>query len=1541
MRKVFTMVSSFFILFHLLGMSSLPQHASAEVLEEVTESWSSLQAGFGTASHIPIFHADGGIVVDGQLNDWVDNSDIHLPANNEQVQLQGWAGDEDLSLHAMISYDEDYFYLAATVTDNIHHAIADDYMWMGDSLQLAFGNNGVYGPEYGFSLVNGESQIWRWVVGEAVLDKNSITLHSSRSGNETVYEAAIPWGAIFSEYPDNKPFQFSLLVNDNDGEGRRGWIEWNESIGRVKDANKMSTLYPVPLHDEWSFWLNTKHETQPGENVPYILTIVNFSPYSKTLTLNSNFFDLDQQIELSPGEAVHLSSSYFLSQSGEYSADIELMETLTDIKRTLHVPIVSIVSGNDLVDRFDLLESQLPILTGLLQQAEAQGISTDYERVDYTILLDFINYGRQDASNNRLQRANYVLSELEKMYNQTINNLESYLSGTKEALTVPRYVTGPLELNGYNFIGDSIERHSGHTENNRPIFLNGYGHFDQVRSDIPKFQDVGANIVQVEIGPSRMLLQKDGNIPKFKVGKSGNVSGEAYIDETMSKSGNKSLKMVNQSPKASNVFVRVWQNLSLKANTTYTFKAWVKAEGLEGQNAWFPGGPNWSLRTKFPAGTYDWTELTASYTTGPANINTDMSFVLENIGTIWIDDIAVTEEGSIINIVENSGFEDFPNGFQVPQTDYFITTDRLEKDVLSTLQQGEEHNIAVNLLVSPHYFPNWILQKYPEVRNDGNKGFLKFNINHPKAKEVIEVYLRSLIPLVKDYPSLHSITLSNEPVYHANLNPAHLPDWHQYLAELYNNIDELNQIYLTNYTSFEEIAMPSTLGANPLSYDYMIFNSNLLIEWHQWMADIVHEIAPDLPVHVKIMTDLGPGLERGTDIEKFSKLSQINGNDTYNLIGNRPNSFRHEALIYDLQRSFNQAPVFNSEHHFIQDGDTSYNADQAIHAKGLFWQGAIHGRSASTAWVWERTYDTSSVFEGSLLHRPDVVAAIGKTNHDLNRLAYEVKALQDIPAQTAILYSLPSGLYNNSYFNTMYRSYEALSYAGQSIRFVSEDQIVSGGLSDYSLLVIPAATHVPEAVLTEIRHFVEQGGQSIMLGNHSLSFNEHNQPLSAADRIIVADHSITLDASGSAEKIRQGLVPLLEQNDQLAVQLKDLATDELSYGIEWRSVDYNGHLLINAINYSGQPKTVYLEVDGITVQALVNEKISGSKLNGSSITLEPWKPYLLELSDSDHSEIPEIPVKPIIPTTPDEEDSDKDELITRITDSEIVALLLSKNSDAATTPAAQAMTSFRAASDLFRVTLTANGVKSLEAELPYTGERLDERLLGIYKFNEVTNLWTYIGGNLLSDKQAMQIKLTEDGIYAVMEYDRSFRDVPVSHWAYPTVKELAALHIIKGVSDTNFNPNHTVTRAEFASLLVRALKLSTDGFPALPPFRDVAEDNWYAKDIAAVHAAGIATGVADGIFAPMQTITREQMAVMLFRVLLTTTWLDNKNTNDQAAAFSDLEQVSNWALKAVQTVAQHKLIYGRGGNYFAPKATATRAEAAAVIHRLLLFTSTK
>ena len=83
----------------------------------------------------------------------------------------------------------------------------------------------------------------------------------------------------------------------------------------------------------------------------------------------------------------------------------------------------------------------------------------------------------------------------------------------------------------------------------------------------------------------------------------------------------------------------------------------------------------------------------------------------------------------------------------------------------------------------------------------------------------------------------------------------YLDDWHNFLKEIYgNDIGMLNSAYGSSYGSFEEI--PLSYTNDVMEYDYKMFNDKVFSEWHRWMAGIVHELAPDVPLHSKIMNYL-------------------------------------------------------------------------------------------------------------------------------------------------------------------------------------------------------------------------------------------------------------------------------------------------------------------------------------------------------------------------------------------------------------------------------------------------------------------------------------------------------------------------------------------------------------------------------------------------------------------------------------------------------------------------------------------------------------
>lgn len=162
------------------------------------------------------------------------------------------------------------------------------------------------------------------------------------------------------------------------------------------------------------------------------------------------------------------------------------------------------------------------------------------------------------------------------------------------------------------------------------------------------------------------------------------------------------------------------------------------------------------------------------------------------------------------------------------------------------------------------------------------------------------------------------------------------------------------------------------------------------------------------------------------------------------------------------------------------------------------------------------------------------------------------------------------------------------------------------------------------------------------------------------------------------------------------------------------------------------------------------------------------------------------------------------------------------------------------------------------------------------------------------------------------------------HWAEPYIVQMVAAQVISGYPDNTFRPDNTISRAEFTTLLVRAFQFDLKNGQVF----DDTREHWAKDYIAAAYSHGWVNGLSDKIFAPDLPITREQMAFMIVKAV------DLKPLSD-TKAFSDADQISDWAKEFVNTAAGHAVISGYPDNTFRPQGNATRAEAVTVIVKRL------
>ncbi|RXZ81032.1 hypothetical protein EBB07_16505 [Paenibacillaceae bacterium] len=193
------------------------------------------------------------ITIDGSLADW--KLEHPFPLNRQsQLLMQDYNGPDDLSGLGWVAWDENNVYIALQIKDDAHVQQETPFnIYVGDSVQLGFRLAEEAGRlsnvhEFGAALQeDGSTTAFRWLGPRSFKpgEMNNMQVGISRHDQETVYELAIPREELgAAALSEGIHLKFSLLVNDNDGQGRKGWIAYNGGIGH-KDAEAFGDLFLV------------------------------------------------------------------------------------------------------------------------------------------------------------------------------------------------------------------------------------------------------------------------------------------------------------------------------------------------------------------------------------------------------------------------------------------------------------------------------------------------------------------------------------------------------------------------------------------------------------------------------------------------------------------------------------------------------------------------------------------------------------------------------------------------------------------------------------------------------------------------------------------------------------------------------------------------------------------------------------------------------------------------------------------------------------------------------------------------------------------------------------------------------------------------------------------------------------------------------------------------------------------------------------------------------------------------------------------------
>ena len=155
---------------------------------------------------------------------------------------------------------------------------------------------------------------------------------------------------------------------------------------------------------------------------------------------------------------------------------------------------------------------------------------------------------------------------------------------------------------------------------------------------------------------------------------------------------------------------------------------------------------------------------------------------------------------------------------------------------------------------------------------------------------------------------------------------------------------------------------------------------------------------------------------------------------------------------------------------------------------------------------------------------------------------------------------------------------------------------------------------------------------------------------------------------------------------------------------------------------------------------------------------------------------------------------------------------------------------------------------------------------------------------------------------------------------------LVAKGVLSGYPDNTFRPLNHITRAEFVKMIVTAFDI--DGNAQIS-FSDVTPDAWYAPFVAKAYSKGIISGVSQTEFAPESNITRQDAALIIYRIV------KNRIADGEAADFSDGHKIADYAKDAVYALARAGILNGMGDGSFSPDSSIDRQSAAVLISKCI------
>ena len=803
--------------------------------------------------------------------------------------------------------------------------------------------------------------------------------------------------------------------------------------------------------------------------------------------------------------------------------------------------------------------------------------------------------------------------DLTMIYEETKKNLNSYLSGEKEPLKVPLYVTSEIKNDGMHLIANTFD---GEKYEERPIFLTGFGHFDTAMNDFTFMANLGMNFNEHEQSYAGTITNIKPTAYPWDKGTMGGGTGTSLESDEESASGEWSVKFSHPDGEWGK---STWMNNVIKAepNTTYEYgfksKGSIKAE----DRFYFSPHGMWGKDRIYVKSSDDWVSNSGTYTTARDQKTLELNFVCNDTANMYIDDFYIRKAGTQENLVENGNFE------HAGRELYDWEKELYEKHGLyvrwkglnntkQTLEDGARNNIVVLLAANCHFMPQWLYDRYEEngVLHTTDSTFAPWSVNNDYLPEMFSYNAKAVASMSEGYKNVFAMSITNEPTAKSHFySEWYTPDFREYLKEVHGTIENLNAAYGEgyNFKSFDEISVPKGVENTPLFADYRIFNDRQLTKYLGDYAAIVREEYSHLKYATKIMMSLSHNhdayLLQGTNMEYLEDVFDMNGSDSFSQHNTTPVSLK--MAWYDYLASINDEPIGCWEGHVTGDSPVVTDDPTLEHKFGAdIWNGAMHGKTNSIMWLWDGTEEFVRFANTDMAYRPDCLYRIVNSHLDANRLANEIVAMHKGADKIGIRYSRMSGGYNTNYGIDLQEAYEELVNTGYGAYFVTENNIED--MHKLDALVIYGSANVTKEYLDNMKKFAENGGKIILCNEYDGFYDMYNKPHDKETVDYIMARAVKL-------KDEKELSDKINEINPAKIRLVDAKTGEnLNNRVEWMYTEYGDSYLVDICNYDPYTDVeVKVLIDGVEVQ---NYKELRSMEDGSgAITLKAQQPIFLKI----------------------------------------------------------------------------------------------------------------------------------------------------------------------------------------------------------------------------------------------------------------------------------------------------------------------------------------